>query len=605
MLAATAAPSTLFAADQSVHYNLHKEVITINYPEAGYTSSVYCRGKFSTLENRETDIVYTELESIGELTARYLNSGRKYKDLKEENVHNTSAMGTSFYNGMNKYVLSWPFKGNPELHFLYAYKLNCKELMTLSTLMINDIQHTDTFEYDVRVPKGMLLYFRIPAYAGSLHTDSTETSEGKIYHFRACPSEKITLPKELEDYESYNYAPRIIRLIVVPLSYRAKAWACLNNWFNGTMNENHGLNPASLQILDAVVKKASDPDTIASRIFNYVKTRTTYIDVENGLGAFRPRDENDVLLKRQGDCKDMANLLCEALKHYGVDAYKAISSTLSHECKMDFPSLASGNHMICVVRQRDKWIFLDATDPVCMYGFPSMHIQGTGIYRIDDKGGEWIAVPKVPLTLNRSSCEMNLVPVEYSLAGSVSYCWHGLSRHDALQLKFSESPADFILSIHKILENTARNTSFSTLTETETDSATCFKGDMKAANKLALFDGKHSVDLNFLPFPHKYPKKANPGTRIITYQTLDNRFSCRISTGKKIKLKPVEPVSFDKDGFRFDFKAEQTNEQTITVSYSYSYNDVLIPAEKTKSYFELNALIEYTLNQMLIYTDAL
>jgi len=589
------------ANENNVHYSLHREVITVNSLETGYTSSAYCRGKFTSLVGRETAIPYTELEALGGIRARYRNERGKFKDLPEENIHNSAMMGTSFFSGMNKYVLSWPSKGDEELGFLYSYKLNCKELMTLSILPTNGVERTDTFDYDIRVPPGLLLYYNIPEGMKNLKVDSTQSESGWTYHFVSIPDAPLALASHLEDYESYDFPPRAVRLIFVPIAYQARAWQWFNDWYRNALKDNPVLNAESKSKFNALLKGAIDPDTITSRIFDYVKKRITYLDVENGMGAFIPRNANLVLLNCQGDCKDMANLLYQGLKENGIEVYHALSSTLSHDLKIDFPSLASANHLICVAHIKGKWIYLDATESVCRYGYPSMQIQGRNIFIINETGGLIHFVPEVEASANKSIFTASFSTIGNDLAGDFNYCFHGLGRIDAQQLKFSASAADFISITTGVLEKNTRGTQFSKLSSTDNDSTTQLSGKMKVVNKVTYFDGKNSIPLDFLPYPHKFPRHRDKGTKIITYFQEDNSFTCTFGFDKTIKLHALKPVEFKKDGFVFSFSAKQTNDQTILVRYEYIHPDVLIGPEKADTFFELNELMEQTFKQYLIY----
>jgi hypothetical protein len=593
--------SRISANEHHVHYSLRKEVITVNSIETGYSSSVYCRGEFTSLIGRESNISYNELEAIGGIKARYKNERGKYKDLPEENIQNTSVMGGSLYGGTNKYVLSWPSKGKENLSFLYTYRLNCKELMTLASLLTNDIDATDTFEYDVRVPVGIFLYFKLPEGVTEVKVDSTKTDAGMIYHFTSMPVRPINLVGELQEYEEYSFPPRAIRLILVPASYEHRPWNWLNDWFRTLIHQNPELSKECIKSIEDQKGGSSDPDSIASRLFVFVQNKITYIDVENGLGAFKPRESDKVFQNRQGDCKDMASLLCDALNANGIEAYRAISSSISHETDMDFPSLSSGNHMICVAHIGGRWRYLDATDPVCAYGYPSMHIQGRKIYIINDHGGTLEKVPIVEAGLNESRCTIDLHQSGTTFEGDFTYALHGLSMHDERILKFMHSEADGKAATIKALKDLSHNTLFTDVTSKELDTVLVISGKMKAENEIASLDGKYSLRLDFLPFPHKYPKHPDEGTKLINYQTIDNRFECRITLDSTYTLRPFEKVHYSKEGFIFDFSVTQSGTKNITIRYSYSYNDVVIPEEKQKNYTELNLLIQQTLNRLIIY----
>jgi len=79
------------------------------------------------------------------------------------------------------------------------------------------------------------------------------------------------------------------------------------------------------------------------------------------MNAVRPRDVNEVLKNKQGDCKDISNLFCQMLNYAGISAHPALTSTISHLYQADFPSLSSFNHMISSVQYDGQFLGIDLT----------------------------------------------------------------------------------------------------------------------------------------------------------------------------------------------------------------------------------------------------
>jgi hypothetical protein len=589
------------AGESHVHYSLHKETITVKSAEEGYSSTVYCRGKFTSLSGRETGIAFGELETIQDLQAAYMNDRGKYKLLPDEDMHQTSITGGSFFSGRKVYMLHWPARGQEELRFSYNYKSKCSELMMLSYFLANNTDQTDTFEYEIHIPKSVVFYYKLPEGVQGVIVDSLCNETGSVYHIVSRPAAAIVPPEYINKYESSCVSLQLIRVIVVPAAYRGRAWAWYNDWHRHLLKENPGLSTDSRKVFDALLQGVTDPDSITSRVFAYVKTRISYLDIENGTGAWKPRECNAVLLNRQGDCKDMANLLYEVLQDRGIKVYRALSSTIGQEYKLDFPCLVSSNHLICVAIIRGDWRYLDATESVCTYGYPSMQIQGRAIFIENEKGGELHIVPEVNAYRNRSFFQAKVHPLGNSLEGSFTCDYHGLSGKDAQEARFSKNSTDFNARSIKILEMNTQGTNFLSLKQTDADTMINLSGDLKAVNKINAFLGKNAIDLTFMPFPHKFPRKRDKGTKIITYQQEDNRFEFVLAFESKIKLHPIAPVRFSKDGFSFVYTVQQSDEHTLLITYEYMHSDVVIDGDQLNTYFEMNELIEQTFNKALVY----
>lgn len=130
------------------------------------------------------------------------------------------------------------------------------------------------------------------------------------------------------------------------------------------------------QLADSLTTNTNSDSEKAKNIYTWVQNHIKYVAFENGLEGFIPRQAVDVCTKRYGDCKDMASLLTALLKQAGLKAYFTWIGTRDIPYQYtDVPLPITDNHMICTVNIGDEWIFLDGTDPNCIYGIPSKAIQ--------------------------------------------------------------------------------------------------------------------------------------------------------------------------------------------------------------------------------------
>lgn len=143
--------------------------------------------------------------------------------------------------------------------------------------------------------------------------------------------------------------------------------------------------------------KKTDWDKAAA-IFNWVQSHIKYVAFEQGLEGFIPRQAADVCLKRYGDCKDMASLLTAMLTASGVTArFTWIGTRSIPYTYTEVPLPFTDNHMICAAYIDGKPIFLDATDPNCIFGFPSSGIQDKqALIAVNPDKYELVTVPIMP-----------------------------------------------------------------------------------------------------------------------------------------------------------------------------------------------------------------
>ena len=127
---------------------------------------------------------------------------------------------------------------------------------------------------------------------------------------------------------------------------------------------------------DEIVKgKTTDIDKIKA-IYFWVQQNIRYLAFENGIAGFRPEKAQEVLRKKYGDCKGMANLTKCLLTSQGYDARLCWIGTNHIAYDYSIPSLAVDNHMICALYFKNKLYFLDATETNSGFEEYAERIQG-------------------------------------------------------------------------------------------------------------------------------------------------------------------------------------------------------------------------------------
>lgn len=235
-----------------------------------------------------------------------------------------------------------------------------------------------------------------------------ETSHGnKIYTFlyKNCPADK-----RYPDAPGYSwYSPHVIFNIESYKTNGGQLVSYLSNTddlyrlnYSYIKPINATTNPELKHIVDSLTANVKQPDIKAKAIYNWVQHNIKYVAFEDGMEGFVPRDAGLVCSRRFGDCKDMASILTEMLKAVGIPAYFTWIGTRDLPYKFsEVPLPLVSNHMICTIKLGDKFVFLDATDPTCVFGAPSDGIQDKeAMLSISDKEYKIIKVPAVEKDVN-------------------------------------------------------------------------------------------------------------------------------------------------------------------------------------------------------------
>lgn len=237
-------------------------------------------------------------------------------------------------------------------------------------------------ELKITVSKDISLKYRfIGQDTSNIKVNIESKGHNKIYSFqyKNCPADK-----------SYHnapgfawYSPHVVFYLDSYKDDKGNTVPYLSNIddlyhlnYSYLKNVNTEVTPAVKHIVDSLTNGLHTEEAKARSIYSWVQGNIKYVAFEDGMGGFIPRDAQLVCTRRFGDCKDMASILTEMLNAAGVKAYFTWIGTRDLPYKFtQTPLPLVSNHMICTIKLGEKYVFLDGTDPTCVFGMPSSGIQ--------------------------------------------------------------------------------------------------------------------------------------------------------------------------------------------------------------------------------------
>jgi transglutaminase-like putative cysteine protease len=393
----------------------------------GYSEQVSIRG--TTPEKDEEIYIFydKELQQVDNIVVSYTDERGKKKILRPSEIIHTMVETSSFFSALAGYKFTIP----AHVSYQYSYTRKSKELMLWCDVLSEGDEHADSVFVKVRVPNPYSFLFDRTAVDSTVSMDSAVYNGSVEYNF-------VRISKK-------DLKRKSIRAIVL-LSGVKNPWSYFNDWYLGLLKDRSYCTPEmAKKAEDLSADKANNKDSIISSIFNFVRNDVKYISVENGLGAFQPRKPDFVFDKHEGDCKDMANLLCRMLRSKNIDAYMALSATSHHRNDLDFPALSSANHAICVVKKDTGWLYLDATNECVTYGLQPDYIEGRHLFIVGYQNGLQHEVPKTTPQQNHVKITYDIIQQEEGYLGNLQMtctgnaadhfgCYH----HDRSEYDFSE-----------------------------------------------------------------------------------------------------------------------------------------------------------------------
>jgi transglutaminase-like putative cysteine protease len=167
-------------------------------------------------------------------------------------------------------------------------------------------------------------------------------------------------------------------------------------------------------------------------LLNWVHQNIRYIAYEDGIAAFKPAKATDVMAKKYGDCKGMANLLKALLKSIGLDARLCWIGTNHIPYDMSTPSLSVHNHMIAAWFTNGKTYFLDGTETNMAFNQYAERIAGR---QVMIENGEKYILTNVPAVIAEQNPDMEkrILTIEgQNLKGSAEHLYKGEARSDMI-----------------------------------------------------------------------------------------------------------------------------------------------------------------------------
>jgi hypothetical protein len=234
----------------------------------------------------------------------------------------------------------------------------------------------------------------------SVNVESKHHNNIYTFQYKNCPAEK-----SYGDAPGYAwYSPHVIFYIENYRDDKGSVVPYLSNEddlyrlsYGYLKDVNTKIDPALKHIVDSLTVNTTSLESKARAIYSWVQGNIKYVAFEDGMGGFVPRDAGLVCSRRFGDCKDMASILTEMLTAADVPAYFTWLGTRDMPYKFSqTPLPLVSNHMICTILLNGKYIFLDATDPTCVFGMPSAGIQDKeAMISINEKEYKILKVPVV------------------------------------------------------------------------------------------------------------------------------------------------------------------------------------------------------------------
>jgi tetratricopeptide (TPR) repeat protein/transglutaminase-like putative cysteine protease len=216
---------------------------------------------------------------------------------------------------------------------------------------------------EVRLPKDKYAQVSSP----KLKVETRDDGGQRVYlwkHVHLEPSK----PDQKKKDQAADDEPLRVRLTTF------KNWEEVGAWWGTLAAEQAVVTPAIQDRAKQLTAGLSTEADKAKAIYKYVAMKFRYISISFGAGRYKPHSAEEVLANQYGDCKDKHTLITALLKAAGIRAWPAL---IGAGMKFDagVPSPAQFNHVITVLPQGGKYVWLDTTAEVAPFGLLGQGIR--------------------------------------------------------------------------------------------------------------------------------------------------------------------------------------------------------------------------------------
>jgi len=367
---------------------------------------------------------YDDLETIDDVTI-YVNDSKKHGIIPKYEYYNSNGV---FYSDAHVCYFQLPLlkKGSTSE---VKFKKTTLDPHYFTTIYFADDKYISEQEIKITVPSWMQVEFKeynFNKYAIQKNISPNGEETVYTYNMKNIPAIKSESAAPGPTY----FTPHIL---VQCKSAQPKDEKYV--YFNTVKDQYEWYKKLVVQIgndqkfikekTDEIVKGLTTDEDKVKIIFQWVQDNIRYIAFENGMAGFKPEKAQEVIKKKYGDCKGMANLLTEMLLSIKLDARRCWIGTNHIAYNYSTPSLAVDNHMICAWMNKGKPIYLDATEKYIGFNEIAERIQGR--QTLIENGNQYL-LEKVPVAtyLQNTATESRKFTIDgNSLKGHVVQVWKG------------------------------------------------------------------------------------------------------------------------------------------------------------------------------------
>lgn len=368
-----------------------------------------------------------------------------------------------------------------------------------------------------------------------------------------------------------------------------------NRLYNMAGNETGTLKTQLPKIING---KTTDSDKVKA-IYYWVQDNIRYIAYEDGYSGYIPAPAQDVLSKKYGDCKGMANLLTEFLKLAGYDAHFTWIGTRQIPYPQSTPALCVNNHAITTLYLGGKEYFLDATEKYAPLGENAFRIQGKEAMIAKGDKFEIKQVPAANVKDHSIQTRADFTLNGDVLSGKVKVTFYGNER-TGFQQTYQDLPVtsrqEFINDILEFGNDNMVAAKVKTSDLTNREIPVQVEGEVDLSNNVNPIGGDKYISIDFFPktleryMPDEKRTRGYDFDYVLTY---DDEIALTVPADKKFIDIP-DKLELNSDAYSFSGQYTITGNKLLLKKVLIIKNNVIKPKDFNNWKGFLNSIKEFS-----------
>jgi len=202
------------------------------------------------------------------------------------------------------------------------------------------------------------------------------------------------------------------------VSGKATNWKEFGKWmYEKLLKGRSELSEATKSEIKNLVKEAKTDLEKAKIVYDFVQNKTRYINVQVGIGGWKPIKASEVDKLGYGDCKGLTNYTKALLDVVEVPSnYTIVYAQKRRDIDEEFATL-QGNHAILNIPNEGKDIWLECTSQIMPFGFLGDFTDDRNVLVITPEGG---IIKRTPAYKNETNLKTTKATIVLDEEGNVS-----------------------------------------------------------------------------------------------------------------------------------------------------------------------------------------